>query len=155
MAQRAYLDERARKNGTVGYRVRWRLGGVGGFQTETFVIKRKAERFLLDVEDAGLRWPQGWVKGLGRVAGAETGGHHGDQGHLFRDVADLYLNTRTGAQPDTLARYRGQVAALSTHFPITEDIDDQATAAWITAMQRAGKSRQTSTSCRRSFRNLT
>jgi hypothetical protein len=68
MAQRAYLDERARKDGAIGYRVRWRLGGVGGFQTETFAVERKAERFLLDVEDAGLRWPAGWVKGLGRVA---------------------------------------------------------------------------------------
>jgi hypothetical protein len=71
MAQRAYLDERVRKDGSVGYRVRWRLGGVGRFQTETFFVKRKAERFVLDVEDAGLRWPADWVKGLGRVAATQ------------------------------------------------------------------------------------
>jgi integrase len=139
MAQRAYLDERVRKDGTtVGYRVRWRLGGVGPFQTETFVARRPAERFRLDVEDAGLRWPAGWVKGLGRVPDDAD-----RPGHLFGDVADLYLNTRTRVQPDTLARYRVQVAALAEHFPIIEDIDDQAIAAWITAMRRAGKSPKT------------
>jgi hypothetical protein len=139
MAQRAYLDERVRKDETVGYRARWRLGGVGGWQTETFAVKRKAELFRLDVEDAGLRWPDGWAKGIGRVtmAGESSGAH------LFAEVAGLYLNTRTRVQPDTLMRYRMQATSLAELFPIVEDIDDQAIATWITTMQRTGSTPKT------------
>lgn len=139
MTQRAYLDERVRKDGNVGYRVRWRLDGAGLWQTETFDVERKALRFRMDVEDAGLRWPQGWIKGIGRVPVVED---HAET-HPFEEFALLYLNTRKRTQADTVQRYQRQVHVLAQHFPVVEEVDDQAVANWITAMQAAGSSAKT------------
>jgi len=63
----ARIEERKRADGGISYRVWWRLGGTrdGAPQTETFTTPERAASFKLDVEDAGQRWPQGWVKGYG------------------------------------------------------------------------------------------
>ncbi|MGZ4610884.1 MAG: hypothetical protein ACXV2H_11560, partial [Actinomycetes bacterium] len=143
MSPRAYVDDRPRRDGTTGYRVRWRLGGSGPFQTWTFDVQRQAERFALDVEDAGLQWPASWASGSGADHGIALVHPTDPEVHTFADFAQLYLNTRKRAQGDTLQRYRRQVTVLAGHFPTVQGIDDQTVAAWITAMQAAGSSAKT------------
>jgi integrase len=135
----ASLEIRKRRDQSVCYRVRWRTGGTreGSWNSESFEDERAAQRFQLDVEEAGEHWPKGWTKGVGypeRAVGTT---------HAFEDFALLYLNTRKRAQPDTVKRYRAQVKNLAAAFPVIEDVDDQAIADWITDMQRLGKSPKT------------
>jgi hypothetical protein len=58
----ATIVERRRREG-VAFQVRWRQAGV--WRSDTFGTKRQATRFQCDVEDAGDRWPEGWVPGFG------------------------------------------------------------------------------------------
>lgn len=64
---------RQRADGGVTYQVKWRLGGTraGAWASESFTSERAAQRFCLDVEDAGMQWPDGWVKGQGYVQAVE------------------------------------------------------------------------------------
>jgi len=64
--------------------------------------QRSAERFRLDVEDAGNRWPAGWVPGVGYVnaIAAATGPT------AFLDFAEKYLNTRTAVSAVAVANVR-------------------------------------------------
>lgn len=57
----AALVERPRSDGSMAYQVRWRQYGT--WQSETFGVKRLAQRFVLDLEDAGNEWPAGWTPG--------------------------------------------------------------------------------------------
>jgi hypothetical protein len=61
----AFIVKRRRSDRSVGYQVRWRQDGR--WQSDTFDTERKAQRFRLDVEDAGDRWPDGWVPGYGYI----------------------------------------------------------------------------------------
>lgn len=51
-----------------GCRVPSPLAQDGTWQSDTFGTKRQALRFQCDVEDAGNRWPAGWVPGYGYSA---------------------------------------------------------------------------------------
>src|SRR4051794_2576394 len=57
----AALETRTSPTGT-SHRVKWRQDG--SWQSETFGADRKAQalRFKRDVELAGNRWPEGWIK---------------------------------------------------------------------------------------------
>ena len=63
----ATVKTRRRADGTSGYRVVWRDGGSrdGAWESETFARKADAGRFRRDVDLAGQRWPDGWVKRVG------------------------------------------------------------------------------------------
>ncbi len=52
------------------HQVRWRSGGTraGTQRYESFTTLTKAERFRIQVEEAGEQWPDGWVKGRGYLA---------------------------------------------------------------------------------------
>ncbi len=63
----ATVKTRHRADGTATYRVAWKASGTrqGLWESETFASKAQASRFRRDVDLAGQRWPDGWVKGAG------------------------------------------------------------------------------------------
>ncbi|WP_328404062.1 site-specific integrase [Streptomyces sp. NBC_00390] len=62
----ANIVERACKDGTVTFQVRWREGGRGGRQqNEKFGSRPSAEQFKKLVDAHGQQWPRGWVRGHG------------------------------------------------------------------------------------------
>jgi integrase len=132
----AALVERPRSDGSMAYQVRWRQYGT--WQSETFGAKRLAQRFVLDVEDAGNQWPAGWTPGIGYEPGPPP-----PSATPFTEFADLYLQTRTGVSSYVLMRYRKMVAQLAPHFPTIEDLDDQVVVRWVRSMQSAGASPKT------------
>lgn len=76
----ANLERRTRKSdGVMSVSVRWKDGGTraGVWQTENFAAgasaqnETRAAAFKLDVEAAGHRWPEGWVRGEGYVVPEE------------------------------------------------------------------------------------
>ena len=133
----ASIARRKRLDGSLGYQVRWRQDGR--WQSDIFDTQRKAQRFSLDVEDAGNRWPAGWVPGVGYLEniGAPTGRT------AFADFAERYLNTRTAVSSYQMARYRSAIRRLAEHFPVIEEIDDQAVATWVRRMLAEGRAAKT------------
>lgn len=124
----ASIVERRRRDGSLGYQVRWRQDGR--WQSDIFDTPRKAQRFRLDVEDAGNRWPDGWMPGVGYAKDIE-----GPTGRTpFLDFAEQYLNTRTAVSGYQLTRYRSAIKRMAEDFPIVEEIDDQAVARWVRRM---------------------
>ena len=102
----AGYDERTLSTGEISYRIRWRQNGRT--QTETFSTAPAAQRFKLDVEDAGNRWPGGWVKGTGYVQHLEP-----DLSLHFTEAMERFITQLTGIQSDTRRRYRNQVRILT------------------------------------------
>jgi integrase len=133
----ASLIERRRRSG-VAWQVRWRQDGT--WHSDTFGTKRQALRFQCDVEDAGNRWPQGWVPGYGYGvapvvdASAEAS---------FSDVATRYLLTRNSVPSYQLARYAAMAARLGEYFPAIADVDDESIAAWVRDCQEQGVAAKT------------
>jgi integrase len=135
----AAVVERRRKDRSLAFQVRWREDGT--WQSETFATRRAAQRFAFDVEAAGHRWPPGWTPGLGfataiapeQVVAPTT----------FTELAERYLDTRTGVSSYVLRRYRRMVCRLGGHFALVADIDDQAVARWVRAMLDAGAAPKT------------
>jgi hypothetical protein len=69
---------RARAGGGESIQIKWRMDGR--WQGETFTDARAAAEFRTAVENAGHRWPPGWVRGSGWVrpepeAGPDPGVH--------------------------------------------------------------------------------
>jgi hypothetical protein len=50
----------------VSIQIKWRMDGR--WQSETFTDPRAAAEFRLAVEQAGHRWPDGWIKRHGWAA---------------------------------------------------------------------------------------
>jgi len=140
----ASITKRERTDGSVGYQVRWRQDGR--WQSDIFDAERKALRFKLDVEDPRGRWPGRWVPGFGYVTdvGVPTG-------HTaFLEFAEQYLNTRTAMSDYQMTRHRSDIQHLADHFPVVEEIDDQAVATWVRWMlaeRRHRKRSRTTTAC--------
>lgn len=145
----ASYDERTLSTGEVSYRIRWREDGKG--QAETFSTDTAALRFKLDVEEAGNRWPAGWVKGVGYVQkDTENYTVH------FIDGMDRFINQLTGIQSDTKRRYRNQVrilAAWECCHPTTgrpykpfnraaDSISDEDVRHWVNKFPRSVKTRK-------------
>jgi integrase len=59
----ASIERRPLKNGDVSFRVIWNQAGRR--QSETFGDQRSAQRFQIDVEEAGGAWPADWIRGVG------------------------------------------------------------------------------------------
>src|SRR5258706_14063846 len=121
----ATIVERRRRDG-VDYQVRWRQDG--SWQSDTFGTRRQAMRFQCDVEEAGNRWPEGWVPGYGYGAAPAN---DASAEASFADVAERSLLTRTSVSSYQLARYRAMAARLTEYFPVIEDLDDESIAAWV------------------------
>ena len=134
----AFLVERVRR-GSVGFQVRWRQDGAQ--HSDIFDTRRKALRFKCDVEDAGNRWPDGWVPGYGYTAMSVPAEAAGET--PFADLAERYLNTRTSVSGYQMTRYRGMVSRLGEYFTVVEDIDDQAVASWVRDRLNVGASAKT------------
>jgi hypothetical protein len=109
----ASVEQRPRADGGITVRVIWRQDGQR--MAEKFAVGRNpllaAKRFKTLVEEAGNRWPEGWVPGQGFVT-VET---PSDSGHEptpllafgLRYVEQLII------RPGQRARYRAQLKALA------------------------------------------
>ena len=109
----ASVEQRPRADGGITARVVWRQDGQR--MAEKFAVGRNpllaAKRFKTLVEEAGNRWPEGWVPGQGFVT-VET---PSDSGHEptpllafgLRYVEQLII------RPGQRARYRAQLKALA------------------------------------------
>ena len=84
------VESRACSDGHLTYRVVWRENGVK--KSETFGDAFDASRFKIDVEQAGNRWPVGWIRGVGWRSALLTERERGE------------LETSTG-QADTVSEY--------------------------------------------------
>ncbi|MGQ0846409.1 MAG: tyrosine-type recombinase/integrase [Sporichthyaceae bacterium] len=131
----ASIHERRRKDG-VAYQVRWRQDGR--WQSDTFGTKRQAIRFKCDVEDAGNRWPDGWVPGHGYLAAPAEEEEPEVPETDFADIAERYLLTRNSVSSYQLTRYRAMVERLAERFPLITDVDDESIARWVRVSQDAG-----------------
>jgi len=134
---------RLRADGGTTYQVKWRLGGTraGAWASESFTDERAAKRFCLDVEDAAMQWPDGWLKGVGYATEDDT-----PAPPRLRDVAESYWGQqerrvrRGKVKPYTLQRDRRTVElhmATLLDRDFTE-IDDDDVADWIDDQLDAG-----------------
>lgn len=115
----ARIEERARKNGQVSYRVQWRLGGdrSGPWQSETFEPgqAKLARKFAADVEHAGHQWPANYVPGRGYVSADEfararaADGENQDTSTPFAVFAHTWVEHLTGVEKRTRADYRRDI----------------------------------------------
>ncbi|WP_423833379.1 tyrosine-type recombinase/integrase [Streptomyces manipurensis] len=83
------------------YQVKWRDGGGrdGRGQSETFEDDVQAAVFKAAVDEAGNRWPPGWVKGRGFIVDEAD---ESDDEYRFRTYATTMFKNRTGIEE----RYR-------------------------------------------------
>lgn len=157
-----FLERRPTKAGT-SFRVKWQQDGRT--QSETFGPGRElaARRFLLDVEEHGNRWPDGWSPGFGythlsgptstpTAAAEPTPSLTPLLGYALAFVRD-----KTGIQPDTRARYARQVPVLAAQLDAIVDADEESdanfasleglthrhVARWINGREAAGASPKT------------
>ena len=110
----AGIRSRKRTDGTTGYTVNWRLGGTrdGAQQSETFDTRPAANQFRLDVEAAGHRWPDGWVKGVGYLR-VEPDDEAAPETHLLAEFGHEFVTSRTGIGAHTHSDYAGQIERLA------------------------------------------
>lgn len=111
----ARIRPRRTTNGGVRYCVEWVLGGGSAkagarTQTETFSTENRAMAFKLDVENAGNRWPPGWIKGEGYVPVEATVGETLDDVSVAYFAAAERRVTRGRLKAYTLHRYRRSYA---------------------------------------------
>jgi integrase len=146
----AALVTRPRRDGSVAYKVQWRLGGArqGLWQSETFDDRREALRFQTMVEAHGELWPTGWVKGWGFSAPPAL--PSSSAGTLLVTFGLSYVRRLTSAGPDTQTRYLAQVSLLSAWItdatgkvPTLEAFTSDDDRDWINARRRAGASPKT------------
>ena len=146
----ATLINRPRSNGSVAFKVQWRLGGTrdGRWQSETFDDRREAIRFQALVEAHQHLWPTGWVKGWGFQAPPALPSE--STGTLLETFGDAYVRRLTSAGPDTQTRYLSQVSRLCGwiteaigRVPTVEGFTGDDDRDWINARRRAGASAKT------------
>lgn len=96
----ASVHPRTTRDGSItSYQVRFRLGGgrAAPVQTETFDEQDQAAEFKRLVDEAGQRWPVGWVKGEGLVSPGDSV----PLSYRFEDYARTVIDERTGVEPGT------------------------------------------------------
>src|SRR5947209_13307079 len=122
----ASIVNRRRKDGTIGFKVQWRLGGSRGgpWQSETFDDRRAAAKFQAQVEANGHRWPDGWVKGVGFAPPVSVT----DEVSLV-EFGTAHIRRLTKAGPHTqttylkqLNRIGGQLAELKRVTPTVQNV---------------------------------
>lgn len=140
----ATLNERTSKTGTVTYKVKWTQGGRGGsYESETFTNERRALRFQTEVEAAGNRWPEGWVRGYGYGAVYEPNSSTDFETYGLAYVAQIVELT-----PGQRARYRSQIRTLAALTPLDapcfttiEETSEADVKRWLIHWPRAIKTR--------------
>jgi integrase len=154
---------RERTDGGVSIQIKWRMDGR--WQSETFTDPRAAAEFRLAVEQAGHRWPDGWIKRHGWVAqvvpavvpavGTADPASPADEGPTFADVAlgeqGFFARQERRARlkkikPKTVHDYRRDFEQhLAEHFgPVAfADIDADDIADWIDTQIEAGLAAKT------------
>jgi integrase len=155
----ANLDPRPSASAAVitSYRVKWREAGITKVQAESFGADQRsaALRFKRDVELAGNRWPDGWIKGVGYRNDLLAEPPVADQ--TFLAFAMQCVRDKTGIQPDTRQRYANQAGVLAFELgtQVSADVTIDATtvtiqnltdrhvARWINARDTAGSSPKT------------
>lgn len=110
----ASVHARKNKRGEItSWAVRWRLGGSAGApgQLEAFADEDSAKVFKKAVDEAGQRWPLGWVKGQGYIDPAAE--DEDSERYRFEAYARASLASRTGIEE----RYRqASVRELETYI---------------------------------------
>ncbi len=140
----ATVKTRHRGDGTATYRVVWKAGGTrqGLWESETFAGKADAARFRRDVDLAGQRWPDGWVKGAGYAGGTQP---ESAPTPPFVEFARGYLRDLTGITPATRHRYDRQVLLVTEQLhavlrqqPTVANIEDVHIRRWVNTREAAG-----------------
>jgi integrase len=143
------IKRRRRTDGTVAFRVVWRIGGTrdGDWQSETLYTPRDAEHFRADVETAGEQWPNGWIKGVGylpRLANRDQ------PPTRFKDFAIAYVEELTGIEAETRHRYFGQISWMDVWLnevmgepPTVEGVTDSHVKRFVNAREANGASPKT------------
>ena len=116
----ATIRERTRTDGGVSCYVRWRAGGArdGTNELETFSAgttrenRANAKAFKLQVDAAGQRWPDGWVKGVGYAQ--LTVRPPREQVPSFLDVGLAMVERRLAIAPAQRKRYKQQLRTLTS-----------------------------------------
>lgn len=114
----AQLIPYLRKKGTT-YGVKWRLGGNGKVQHETFDDEKAAKFFKADVERCGHLWPPNYVPKLGYVdphvlaeqkarLAAEQAEAAKAKPVYFSDRFQAFIATRTGIEARSAKDYTNQ-----------------------------------------------
>ena len=146
----ASLISRPRSDGSVAFKVQWRLGGSRDdrWQSETFDDRREALRFQALVEAHHHLWPTGWVKGWGFQAPPALPSE--SSGTLLEAFGEAYVRRLTSAGPDTQTRYLSQISRLcgwitdaTGRVPTLESFTGDDDRDWINARRRAGASAKT------------
>jgi len=140
----ATLTERKSKAGTVSYKIKWTQGGRdGSYESETFTNKRRALRFQTEVEAAGNRWPDGWVRGYGYGSPPDPATSTDFESYGLAYVAQIVELT-----PGQRSRYRSQIRTLAAlavlDAPCFETIEDTTEAdvkRWLIHWPRAIKTK--------------
>jgi integrase len=134
---------RPRTDGGVSVQIKWRMDGR--WQSETFTKPKLAAEFRAAVEDAGHRWPEGWIRGEGwapaepvpqKVTFAEVAS--GERGYFARQAKRARLGK---IKPRTLHGYRRAYALhLEEVFgPVAfDEIDADDISDWIDTQIEAG-----------------
>ncbi|WP_030387089.1 tyrosine-type recombinase/integrase [Streptomyces sp. NRRL S-241] len=138
----ASVHPRTNRAGEItSYQVKWRDGGGrnGAWQSETFEDETAAGVFKAAVDEAGNRWPPGWVKGRGYIVAEPD---EPDEMYRFRVYATTMITNRAGIEE----RYRRDcLRDLDTYiFPTFGECDVRSTKhfssdtidAWLRKMEQ-------------------
>jgi hypothetical protein len=114
----------------VSHRIKWRQDGNP--QGETFGPghRNQAKRFQLDVEAAGNRWPEDWIKGVGYRKDLLAEPLAADV--AFLDFAMQCVRDKTGIQPDTRQRYANHAKVLAYELSVQVAADPEADSSMVT-----------------------
>jgi integrase len=124
----ASIDTRTRKDGTTAYRLRWRFGGKrdGAPQTVTYDDRDDARKMKGAVEARGhlVYDSDPAVVDFSLVTGMRQQSYTAP---LYKDVAEMWINSRTRASAATRDHYRNTVSQRHTALlnrPIESITDD-------------------------------
>lgn len=142
---------RRNKDGSISYKVQWRIGGRRGaaWQSETFADRRWAVKFQSMIDANGQQWPEGWLKGVG-LAEPPAEPEPAVVEYPLAEFGGSYVRRLTSTGPDTQSRYATQVRTLAGWLGAVKDVEatvENVTADddrdWINARRRAGMSPKT------------
>lgn len=107
----ASTESRVMKGGATRFRVTWMQDGRR--QSETFGSKLRAEAFQGNVEAAGNRWPEGWMKGRGFIRSGSPEAVETVAQPSFEEVALADAAQRADITPGTRKRYSAYARTLA------------------------------------------
>lgn len=122
-----------RKDGSIGYKIRWRQGGArdGAGCSETFDDPKLAARFKTDVEYNDHQYPPNYIPHVGYVTeeqlraleAAEAAANRAAAAKPFLAFAADYIDHLTGVEAKTKADYHRFVANHMATFPALAEAD--------------------------------